>query len=395
MLKDIRIAFNQAFTDERYQRYLDYINQHYPNSVGFRIAETPLFFSKEFKESITLAGEAICHQLIQPALLKQLCKGIPAGFNIDAYNTLPNCILLDFAITENGREPDYSLVELQAFPSLFAYEIIQNNALLQSYSIPNGFSAFLNDYDEKSYLSLLSQLIKGDNPNETILLELDPEIQKTCIDFYCTRDYLNIPIVNIRDIYFKEGKWYYLSGGKESTFKRIYNRIVFDEIKENEAIVETYIQLANDSQLTWFTHPIHFFMYSKYALPYITHPKIPKTVFLDQVNIQKTDFTRKVIKPLFSFAGKGVMIEPTQESVQSITNKAQWICQEKIHYVQGILTPKDPAKAELRIFFLKDPKTNVFKAVFNLARLSKQALINTAQNSNDTWVGGSMAFFEK
>jgi hypothetical protein len=394
MIQHIRQAFNQAFTDDTYQQYLDDINQRYPNSVGFRIAETPVFFDQKFKNSIIKAGEAICSQLVSEETISQLKDGIPKEFSDAQHTTLPNCLLLDFAITKNKETLDFALIELQAFPSLFAYEMLQDQAIRDHYNIPNQFSAYLNHYTKEQFHNELKSLIVGDSPNNTILLELDPENQKTKIDFYCSRDAFNIPIVNIRDIECKNQKWFCKTENGLKEINRIYNRIVVDEIQNDNELLKIYIAISNDPTIEWFTHPIHFYMYSKFALPFIKHPKVPYTQFLNKINIKQVSLEEIIIKPLYSFSGKGVLLHPTLNDIDQIKDPQHWIYQEKINYANCLDTPSGPTKVELRLFFLKDAESNTYKAAFNLVRLSRQGLINTAHNSNETWVGGSLAYFE-
>lgn len=58
-----------------------------------------------------------------------------------------------------------------------------------------------------------------------------------------------------------------------------------------------------------------------------------------------------MLKPLFSFAGQGVVIDITQEDIDNVKDPENWILQKKVKYADVILTPDVPAKAEIRMFF--------------------------------------------
>ena len=102
-----------------------------------------------------------------------------------------------------------------------------------------------------------------------------------------------------------------------------------------------------------------------------------------------------VLKPLFSFAGQGVIIDLTADDLKKIRDPENWILQRKVKYADVIETPDIPAKVEIRIFyFWKDGEARPVPTQ-NLARLSKGKMIGVRYNQDREWVGGSIAFFEK
>ena len=396
MIQSFRKQFNEAFSETKYQEYLSYINELYPNSLDFRIAETPVFLPAAFKNQLLEVGDYVCSQIIAADFTSKTEKSLPNTSITPNEIGLPECIVMDFAIAHNDQnEIVPALIELQGFPSLFAFEVVQDEALRNSYTIPENVTPYLNGYTKEKYLQHLSTIIKGEQGEHTVLLELYPEQQKTRIDFYCTQHYFAIPVVCITEI-FKIGKaLYYQREGIDIKIDRIYNRIVADELKKQSAeIKEKAAILYSDLDASWVTHPNHFFRISKYLLPFLKHDWIPKTEFVDQIESIPHHIENYILKPLFSFAGQGVIIDVQASDFESITDPANWIMQEKVTYAPCVETPDGVAKAEIRLFYFWDKPTQKYIATLNLCRLSKGKMIGVNFNQTATWVGGTLAYFE-
>jgi hypothetical protein len=397
MIQSYRKQFNEAFSESKYQEYLSYINELYPNSLDFRIAETPVFLPSVFKNQLLEVGDYVCSQILAADFTSKTEKSLRNTSITPNEISLPECIVMDFAIAHNDQnEIVPALIELQGFPSLFAFEVLQDEALRNSYTIPENVTPYLNGYTKEKYLQHLSTIIKGEQGEHTVLLELYPEQQKTRIDFYCTQHYFAIPVVCITEI-FKIGKaLYYQREGIDIKIDRIYNRIVADELKKQSAeIKEKAAILYSDLDASWVTHPNHFFRISKYLLPFLKHDWIPKTEFVDQIETIPHHIENYILKPLFSFAGQGVIIDVQASDFESITDPANWIMQEKVTYAPCVETPDGVAKAEIRLFYFWDKPTQKYIATLNLCRLSKGKMIGVNFNQTATWVGGSLAYFEK
>jgi hypothetical protein len=195
----------------------------------------------------------------------------------------------------------------------------------------------------------------------------------------------------------KEGKkLYYLNDGKKTLIKRIYNRVIFDDLQQQpQEVQEKGKILFEELDVEWCPHPNWFYRISKYTLPLIRHPYVPFTYFLNEVTQIPDDLENYVLKPLFSFAGQGVVIDVTRDDIDNVKDPENWILQKKVKYADVIKTPDDPAKAEIRIFyFWKDNDTRPVP-VNNLARLSKGKMIGVRYNIDKEWVGGSYCLFEK
>lgn len=398
MIASIRKAFNQAFTKEKYADYLDDLNSKHPGAIEFRVAETPIFIDKLFTEKMLSACEAIVDVIIQPKFIEQSNKAIPRNVNVPGENTHTHFIAFDFGICENTQgQLEPQLIEMQGFPTLFGYQIWHEIITRKHFSIPNNFSAYLNGFNKETYTQLLNEIIVGKYKNEeVILLEILPNRQKTRIDFYCTTDYIGIPVICLTEL-IQEGKnLFYKKEDQLIQIKRIYNRIIFDDLQQqNQAIQEKGKLLLEELNVEWITHPNWFYRISKFTLPFIHHPYVPETTFLIDLKTLPTDLENYVLKPLFSFAGQGVVIDVTKEDIEKITDPENWIVQKKVKYATIIETPEDPAKAEIRIFyFWKDGETRPV-ATNNLARLSKGKMIGVRYNKDKDWVGGSLAYFEQ
>ncbi len=226
------------------------------------------------------------------------------------------------------------------------------------------------------------------------ILEIKPHEQKTRIDFYCTRDLIGIQPVCVTEL-IREGKQlYYQLNGKKTKVNRIYNRVIFEEWHKHPNL-ENAVDLSGELDVEWVPHPDWFFRISKYSLPFIAHPNVPETFFLNELKQLPGELDNYVLKPLFSFAGLGVVIDVTAEDILQIKDPANWILQQKVVYADAIQTPTGAAKAEIRLMYLWRPGAARPEPVINLARLSKGKMIGTRYNKDKDWVGGTVAFFER
>ena len=397
MINDLREHYNQSFTQEKYKDFLDDLNSKYPGDILFRMAETPIFIPKDFTKKIIDACEAIVDVIIADNFKTITASAIPEGEAVPNENNHTDFIAFDFGICENeAGELEPQLIEMQGFPTLFGFQIYYPEVLKNNFEIPEGFDNYLNGYNKESYTQLLKEIIIGNHDIENvILLEINPHEQKTRIDFYCTQDYLGIPIVSLTDL-IKEGKkLYYMNEGKKIPVKRIYNRVIFDELLQQKEKLGDIVDITGDLEVEWVPHPNWFYRISKFTLPFIKHPYVPETFFLNELKQLPDDLENFVLKPLFSFAGQGVIIDVTKSDIDKVKDPANWILQRKVKYADVIITPNIPAKAEIRIFYFWKKGESRPVAVNNLARLSKGKMIGVRYNMDKDWVGGSVAFFEK
>jgi len=365
--------------------------------IQFRMAETPVFVPKEFLTQLISACESIVDVILRPDFKELTQDAIPKNLLVPNENKYPHCITFDFGICLNengGLEPQ--LIEMQAFPTLFAYELLLDEIYDRHFGIPTGFSTFLGGLNRETYLAALKKMLLNDqNPENVILLEVFPEKQKTNIDFYCTEGFTGIKMVCVTKLIKKGRQLFYMNDGKETLIKRIYNRVIFDELLQQEDWVQEKAKvLFEDLDVEWVPHPHWFYRISKYTLPLINHPNIPHTRYLHQVNPVPVDLENYVLKPLFSFAGQGVVIDVTKEDIENIKDPENWILQRKVNYAPIIETPDVPAKAEIRIFYFWEEGAERPQPTNSLSRLSKGKMIGVRFNKDKPWTGGSFCLFE-
>ena len=285
------------------------------------------------------------------------------------------------------------LIEMQGFPTLYAFQAFHSELTRNYANVPVNYSSYLNGYDKQSYIVLLKDIILGKHdPADVVLLEIFPEKQKTRIDFYCTEKLLGIKTVCLTKLKADGNKLYYEDKGKKNYIKRIYNRLIFDDLQQQEGL-ENIIDLSKPYDVEWVPHPNWFYRISKFTLPFIQNRYVPETYFLNEIK-QPVNLDEYVLKPLFSFAGMGVVIDVTEADIDKIKDPENWILQRKVNYAPIIETMDEPAKAEIRLFYFWKDEWERPVGVHNLARLSKGKMIGTRYNKDKSWVGGSVAYFE-
>lgn len=395
MIKELRHKFNAGFTKEKYEAYIEKLEALHPGALDFRNAETPVFVPKDFTAKMLHACDDIIDIIIEPGFKNLTERGIPAFEKVPNENSHSEFLVFDFGICENEQgELEPQLIEMQGFPTLYAFQAFHSELTAAYAGLPANFSPYLNGYNKESYVQLLKDIIVGDmDPAHVILLEIFPEQQKTRIDFYCTENLLGIKTVCLTKLIAEGDKLFYLNDGVKTRINRIYNRLIFDDLQKQEGL-ENIVDLTKPYDVEWAPHPNWFYRISKFTLPFIENPYVPKTYFLNELKQMPADLENYVLKPLFSFAGMGVVIDVTPADIEAVKDPENWILQKKVKYADVIETPDEPAKAEIRLFFFwkKDWKRPV--AVHNLARLSKGKMIGTRYNKNKEWVGGNVAFFE-
>ena len=397
MVPALRKAFNKNFTKEKYEAFLKDLETAHTGQIEFRVAETPVFVPKDFTQKMLETCESIVDIILNKDFKKITQNAIPQNLQVPVENDHSHFIAFDFGICINeAGEYEPQLIEMQGFPTLFAYEVLLDDVYKKHFTLPDNYSSYLNGFEKENYLQLLKEIILGGHqPENVILLEIFPKKQKTRIDFYCTEDYLGIKMVCLTELTNEGGKLFYENNGKKTIIKRIYNRVIFDELLNQEpGIREKGKILFEKIDVEWVPHPNWFYRISKYTLPLIRHPYVPQTYYLNEIKQIPVDLENYVLKPLFSFAGQGVVIDVTAADIENVKDPENWILQKKVKYADVIETPDVPARAEIRIFyFWKDGEKRPV-ATNNLARLSKGKMIGVRYNKDKEWVGGSFCLFE-
>jgi hypothetical protein len=392
MIPAFRQPFNANFTAEKYQRLLKVLEERCGTPVKFRVCETPCFMPKTLLDQMSEYGKELIHQLNSIEYRKTSAEAIPAQFKVPRETPRPSFIQVDFGLVrdQSGRlQP--KLVELQGFPSLYAYQPMLSQAYGEIFELDPNLQYLLGGLDWEGYKKLLRRAIVADHdPNHVILMEIDPLHQKTLPDFLLTEKLLGIKTVSMTDIK-KVGKFlFYENAGKRVPILRIYNRAIVDEMVRKD--LKTAFHLTDDIEVEWAGHPNWFFRLSKFSLPYLRHECVPQTWFLDRIDRVPNDLENYVVKPLFSFAGLGVIINLTPQDLAAIPKeqRSQYILQERMHFEPVVDTPLGTAKAEVRIMYIW---LEELQPALTIIRMGRGLMMGVDHNRNLEWVGSSAGFY--
>ncbi|KQM74924.1 hypothetical protein ASE74_02775 [Pedobacter sp. Leaf216] len=395
MIPAQRQKYNQQFTEEKYQTFLTEL-QHGYAEIPFRVAETPVFFPKVLKEKLIAAGEEIINLIKQTDFKTLTQQAIPSNWNVPNENEQPHFLTFDFGICKNDEgELTPMLIEMQGFPSLYGFQHHLAKTFRANFEIDGSLNHLLNGFNEERYINLLREVIIGNHqPNEVALMDLDAPNQKTAIDFFVTQKLLGIKILGLEDIRKIGKQLFYQENGQQIQLKRIYNRLIFDEVANNTEIFNNSFDPREELDIEWVTHPNWFYRISKYTMPFLKSEFVPETRFLNDLNTIPKDLENYVLKPLFSFAGMGVIIDVTETDIINIKDPENWILQKKVNYEPAVQAPDGGVKAEIRMMYLW-PDGGEPQLCINLARLSKGKMIGVRYNADFDWVGGTIGFMEE
>jgi hypothetical protein len=395
-----RRFYNQAFSPEFYEQYRNRL-QAAVGPVPYRLAESPLFIPPATRDRIFRYTQEIIEQLAEPQRLARARSAIPDEYNVPKQDAAPDVMTVDFAVVrgEDG-ELDGRVVELQAFPSLFAFTMIQARIFDEMVKVPEaskGFHCFAPGYDYDSALALLRRaLLAGHSPEEVVLLEIEPDKQKTLPDFVATQALTGIEPVCVTEVIREGRQLFRMKDGRKLPIRRIYNRVVFDELQRKNPPMA--FKFTDDLDVSWCPHPNWYWMWSKFSLPLLDHPAVPKATTVSQLKQLPADLENYVLKPLFSYAGAGVKVDPTPEDVAQIPadQRDGWILQKKINYARELFTPEGAGvAAEIRVLCLRDTGQRLPLPFMNLVRLSRGKMLGVDFNKGLDWVGSSVALWPR
>ena len=397
MIPALRAAYNAQFTPEKYQEMLADVERQLPGQLEFRLAETPIFVPRALRDKLVQAGQAIIDVVQQPDFKQLTDAAIPPGHfvpNEDAHATF---LTFDFAVCRNPStgELEPQLIEMQGFPSLYAFQTWQPGSYGAHFELPDSVTPYFEVPDDAAYKAEMRRLLLGDaQPEETILLELFPEKQKTRVDFALTEQFWGVKAVCLTAIRKRGRELFYERDGREIKIKRIYNRIIFDEL-DRYPDLRTEYQLTDDVDVHWVGHPNWFFRISKYTLPLINSPFSPPSYYLNQLTEYPADLENYVLKPLFSFAGVGVRLHVTAADLDALPDKQNYLLQHRVQYEPVIEAPDGLVKCEIRLLYAWHPEDANPHLLTGLGRMSRGEMIGVAFNKDKDWVGGTSPLFER
>jgi hypothetical protein len=402
MIPFLRQQFNESFTPQKYQTFLRRVDEACGTHVQFRLSETPCFFPKSLVDRMASDGQDLIRQLVDsPSYRARSEEAVPAEFKVPNEAPHPMFVQVDFGLVRDASgELQPKLVELQAFPSLYAYQPSLADAYIDVYGLqvsgsglpaPGRLKYFLSGLETSSYRELLRRAIVGSHdPENVILMEIAPLHQKTLPDFLLTKKMLGVQTVDIVDIKKDGSRLYFERMGKRIPIRRIYNRAIVDELERKN--VKLAFDWRDDLDVEWAGHPNWYFRISKFSIPYLKHASVPKTWFLDQLDEIPADLDNYALKPLYSFAGLGVVIAPTKEDIAEIPvdKRPYYILQERMHFEPVIATPFGGTKAEVRVMYLWLDKLT---PVTTIIRMGRGLMMGVDHNKNMEWVGASAGLY--
>jgi hypothetical protein len=416
----LRRSFNDRFTQGRYAALLDLLEERCSAKVGFRVAETPVFLPTSMLETLASGGaDLVDHLLADSSYLAAARQAIPEGYCVAGETAHPHFLTADFALVRNrGGELAPKLVEIQAFPSVFGYQAVLCSAYRDAFDLPEALNAYLGGLDEDIYWEMLRRtVLGGHSPENVVLTEVDPENQKTLPDFRITADRLGIAVIDISAIQPIRDKLFYRNAaGRLVPIHRIYNRAIADELIARN--IRLPFDLTHSWNVEWAGHPNWYFLVSKFSIPWLsrlqaTRDLVPPAAFLDeflegtgrqrlseagvalpQEMGKETRYDELLLKPLFSFAGKGIQFEPTRAELEAIPRERRrdYLLQQRMRFEPTIETPFGMTQAEIRILYLWPDRGKLTPAL-SLVRLGRGRMMGVDHNKNQEWVGGSAAFY--
>ncbi|PJF35285.1 MAG: hypothetical protein CUN49_11320 [Candidatus Thermofonsia Clade 1 bacterium] len=398
MIPELRERYNAAFTQARYQALVQDLNRAYRFPMDFHLCETPLFLSAPLMAALLAATDRLAQAVLSPEHLRRSLAAVPPELQ-HIQTAQPECLQVDFALCydENG-EIVPRLIELQGFPTLYGFQWLLDQKIRQHFEIDPSLYFYVAPHTEESYLRLLHQVIVADQePQQVALLELYPERQRTRIDFACTEALLGIRTLCLTQVIERGERLFYIDErGRQVPIARFYNRLIFDDLSGE--MLSKAQRLSQSTAVSWVSHPHWFFRISKYSLPLLRDPCVPEAHFLCDLDVYPPDLTANyVLKPLFSYSGSGVDLDPTPEKLDAIApeRRAAYLLQRKVDYAPLVKTPDGYAKAEVRMLLLWNAAQARLETVGTLVRMSKGRMMGTRFNKDRTWVGSTLAYHQR
>jgi len=393
MIPSLRQQFNDSFIPEKYHAFLRRVDETCGTHVQFRLSETPCFFPKPLLNQMASDGQELIRQLVDnPAYRAKSDEAVPPEFKVPNEAPHPMFVQVDFGLVRDAHgELRPRLVELQAFPSLYAYQPSLADAYIDVYGLDRRLKYLLSGLEPSSYREFLRRAIVGSHdPENVILMEIDPAHQKTLPDYLLTEKMFGVRTVDIMDIKKDGSRLYYERGGKRIPIERIYNRAIVDELERKR--VKLAFDWRDELDVEWAGHPNWYFRISKFSIPYLMHPSVPKTWFLDRLDEIPADLKNYALKPLYSFAGLGVIIAPTKADITAIPpdKRPFYILQERMHFEPVIATPFGATKAEVRVMYIW---LDELTPVTTIIRTGRGLMMGVDHNRNMEWVGASAGLY--
>ena len=404
MIPALRQPFNASWTEQKYRDLVRRLESRTAATLNFPISETPCFFPRSLMDSLASTGIELIDQILnspeamaaaEAAVPERYRPSTPLGAGGHAAEVIPTFAQVDFGLIRDGAgNIAPKLVELQAFASLYGFQLAVAEAYRAAFELPSSLELYLDGLTPERYYELAANAIVGDNdPAEVVLMEIQPQQQKTWPDFVVTDQLWGVRAVDTSEVKREGRRLYYRRDGRVTQIKRIYNRVIPDELERKK--IQLPFGYGDDLEVSWAGHPAWYFRVSKFSIPWLSHASVPETRFLDGIEQLPVDRDRYLLKPLFSFAGGGIIFAPTDAQIAAIPHneRKNYILQERIEFEPVIDTPHGPTQAEIRIMYLRDGAR--LRPVLPLLRMGRGKMMGVDHNKGLRWVGASAGFISQ
>jgi hypothetical protein len=383
MLKDIYTSFNaRHYSPERYQQVLARI-QAFAGDTVMRMCETPVFLSHAFADETIQGAREIIQQALAPSLQDKVKQNILPEFRMSSAPGRPTFFIIDFAVTEDGPR----LIEMQAFASNLLFIPGAADIYRDVYQLGGDYQSLLCDES-----TITKTILNGHAPENVVLMEINPWQQQSRRDFVVTQKKLGIPVIDVTEITKKGDQLFY----GDTRIKRIYNRVIPTEFQSLKLADKTNFRFTDKLDVEWAGDPGWFLRISKYLLPFLKHPLVPETRFLDEVTAYPPDLENYVLKPVFLNAGLGVKINITAADLDAVpaAERHNYILMRKVAYAPFIPDLKGHLlNTEIRIMFVW-PDAGALQPVAFSARVmhGNDVNANLKQTDANAWCGLAPVF---
>ena len=392
MIPALRQDFNAKWTQAQYDALKAELLSRTGTAIQFPISETPCFFPRDLVDNLVSIGEELIRQALSGDAADAAARVVPERFREGSHRERhPTFLQVDFGLIRNAEgllEP--RLVELQAFPSLYGFQVALSDSYGHAFDLPPGLDQYLGGLNHDGYQALIARaIVGGHDPAEVVLMEIDPAHQKTRPDFVMTEKFWGVRAIDVGEVVVKGRQLFYQRDGALTRIRRVYNRAIPDEVvRKNVSLPFDY---RDDLDVEWAGHPEWYFRVSKFSIPWLKHPCVPRTWFLDQVSSLPAPREELLLKPLFSFAGGGIIFAPSDEQLAAIPEKerAHYILQERVHFERVIDTPHGMTQPEIRIMYAW---TDRLQSTLPLVRMGRGKMMGVDHNKGLRWVGAAAAF---